>query len=106
MNSDNRIVQFDEKPMAAASHTISCGIYVIRRRQLIERIDRVQTFVTCTDLSDLAGAKQGAVYRVEKGELKRIWAAFGKKEKILSKWEKSGWSAGYPQFSTSCPQNP
>ena len=43
-----------------------------RRRQLIERIDRVQTFVTCTDLSDLAGAKQGAVYRVEKGELKRI----------------------------------
>ena len=43
-----------------------------RRRQLIERIDRVQTFVTCTDLSDLAGAKQGAVYRVEKGELKRM----------------------------------
>ena len=43
-----------------------------RRRQLIERIDRVQTFVTCTDLSDLAGAKQGAVYRVENGKLKRI----------------------------------
>lgn len=40
-----------------------------RRRQLIERIDRVQTFVTCTDLSDLAGAKQGAVYRVENGVL-------------------------------------
>ncbi len=40
-----------------------------RRRQLIERIDRVQTFVTCTDLSDLAGAKQGAVYYVEKGML-------------------------------------
>ena len=40
-----------------------------RRRQLIERIDRVQTFVTCTDISDLAGAKQGAVYRVENGVL-------------------------------------
>ena len=40
MNSDNRIVQFDEKPMAAASHTISCGIYVIRRRQLIELIEK------------------------------------------------------------------
>ena len=40
-----------------------------RRRQLIERIDRVQTFVTCTDLSDLAGARQGAVYRVENGVL-------------------------------------
>ena len=40
MNSDNRIVQFDEKPMAATSHTISCGIYVIRRRQLIELIEK------------------------------------------------------------------
>ena len=42
-----------------------------RRRQLIERIDRVQTFVTCTDISDLAGARQGAVYRVENGKLER-----------------------------------
>ena len=42
-----------------------------RRRQLIERIDRVQTFVTCTDLSDLAGARQGAVYRVDNGTLAR-----------------------------------
>lgn len=41
-----------------------------RRRQLIERIDRVQTFVTCTDVSDLAGARQGAVYHVENGALK------------------------------------
>ena len=41
-----------------------------RRRQLIERIDRVQTFVTCTDLSDLAGARQGAVYHVENGMLR------------------------------------
>ena len=41
-----------------------------RRRQLIERIDRVQTFVTCTDLSDLAGARQDAVYHVQAGELR------------------------------------
>ena len=40
-----------------------------RRRQLIERIDRVQTFVTCTDVSDLAGAKSSAIYRVENGRL-------------------------------------
>ncbi|MBP3656033.1 MAG: DNA replication/repair protein RecF [Clostridia bacterium] len=40
-----------------------------RRRQLIERIDRVQTFVTCTDLSDLAGARQDAVYYVRSGTL-------------------------------------
>ena len=41
-----------------------------RRRQLLERIDRVQTFVTCTDVSDLAGARQGAVYHVENGCLR------------------------------------
>lgn len=40
MDADGRIEQFDEKPMAATSHTISCGIYVARRRQLIELIER------------------------------------------------------------------
>ena len=40
MNGDNRITQFDEKPMVADSRLISCGIYIIRRRQLIEFIER------------------------------------------------------------------
>lgn len=40
VNSDGRIVQFEEKPMVAESRTISCGIYVVRRRQLIELIER------------------------------------------------------------------
>ncbi|MDO4475972.1 MAG: glucose-1-phosphate adenylyltransferase subunit GlgD [Lachnospiraceae bacterium] len=40
MDEDDRITQFDEKPMAASSNTISCGIYVIRRRQLIELIEK------------------------------------------------------------------
>ena len=40
MNDDCRIEQFEEKPMAAISSTISCGIYVVRRRQLIELIER------------------------------------------------------------------
>ena len=39
-NDDGRIVDFEEKPMVATSNTISCGIYVIRRRQLIELIER------------------------------------------------------------------
>ncbi len=39
-NDDGRIVEFEEKPMVAESRTISCGIYVIRRRQLIELIER------------------------------------------------------------------
>lgn len=39
-NDDGRIVEFEEKPMIASSNTVSCGIYVIRRRQLIELIER------------------------------------------------------------------
>lgn len=40
MNEDSRIVEFEEKPMVAQSNTISAGIYVLRRRQLIEMLER------------------------------------------------------------------
>lgn len=40
MNEESRIEEFEEKPLVAKSSTISCGIYVIRRRQLIEMIER------------------------------------------------------------------
>ena len=39
-NEDGRIVELEEKPMVATSNTVSCGIYIIRRRQLIELIER------------------------------------------------------------------
>ncbi len=40
MNEDMRIEEFDEKPMVSKSNVISTGIYVIRRRQLIEMIEK------------------------------------------------------------------
>lgn len=40
INDEGRIIDFEEKPMIADSHTISCGVYVIRRRQLIELLER------------------------------------------------------------------
>ena len=40
MTADGRIEEFDEKPMVSNSHTISTGIYVLRRRQLIEMIEK------------------------------------------------------------------
>ena len=40
MNEDSRIIDFEEKPMVASSNTISTGIYVIRRRILIELLER------------------------------------------------------------------
>ena len=36
---DNKIVNFDEKPIVAKSNKISCGIYIIRRRLLIDLIE-------------------------------------------------------------------
>jgi glucose-1-phosphate adenylyltransferase len=39
MDEDDRILEFEEKPLAARSNVISTGIYVIRRRQLIELLE-------------------------------------------------------------------
>ena len=40
MNEDCRIEEFEEKPMVSPYNTISAGIYIIRRRQLIELIEK------------------------------------------------------------------
>lgn len=40
MNENMRIEEFEEKPMVANSNTISTGIYILRRRQLIELVER------------------------------------------------------------------
>ncbi|MBD5544727.1 MAG: glucose-1-phosphate adenylyltransferase subunit GlgD [Lachnospiraceae bacterium] len=40
MNEESRIKEFEEKPIMAKSNTVSCGIYVVRRRQLIEMIEK------------------------------------------------------------------
>ena len=40
MNEDCRIEEFEEKPMVSNSNIVSTGIYVIRRRQLIELVER------------------------------------------------------------------
>ncbi|MCR5526488.1 MAG: glucose-1-phosphate adenylyltransferase subunit GlgD [Lachnospiraceae bacterium] len=40
MNEENRIIDFEEKPVVAKTSTVSCGIYIIRRRQLIELIEK------------------------------------------------------------------
>ncbi len=40
MDEEGRIQEFEEKPMVATSTKISTGIYVIRRRQLIELVEK------------------------------------------------------------------
>jgi len=43
----------------------------VRRRALIARLKGVQTMVSCTDMSDLAGADIGDIYWVSRGVLHR-----------------------------------
>ncbi|MBR0173760.1 MAG: glucose-1-phosphate adenylyltransferase subunit GlgD [Lachnospiraceae bacterium] len=40
LNDDGRIQEFEEKPVVATSRTVSCGIYLLRRRLLIELIEQ------------------------------------------------------------------
>ncbi len=40
LNEESRIEEFEEKPLCAKSDVISCGIYILRRRQLIEMIEK------------------------------------------------------------------
>ena len=40
MNEECRIEEYEEKPMVSSSNLVSTGIYVIRRRQLIEMVER------------------------------------------------------------------
>lgn len=40
MNEENRVEEIEEKPLQAKTNTVSCGIYVLRRRQLIEMIEK------------------------------------------------------------------
>lgn len=39
MDKEGRIVEFEEKPMVANSDTVSAGVYIIRRRTLIELLE-------------------------------------------------------------------
>ena len=43
-----------------------------RRRQLIARLEGIQTIVTCTDVEDLAGAQIGAAWRVSGAQIEKL----------------------------------
>lgn len=42
LDEEGRITEFIEKPLFAHSHLISCGIYVMRRRALIEMLEKCE----------------------------------------------------------------
>ena len=58
----------DEWPMLLLDDVMS-ELDPSRRRQLVRRLEGIQTFITCTDPEDLAGAGVGRVWRVAGGAL-------------------------------------
>lgn len=60
--------QLDEWPMLMLDDVMS-ELDPGRRRQLIGRLKGIQTFITCTDVDDLAGAEVGKMWRVKDGKL-------------------------------------
>ena len=60
--------QIGEWPMLMLDDVMS-ELDPTRRRQLVSRLQGIQTFITCTDRDDLAGAPVGRVWRVEGGKI-------------------------------------
>lgn len=73
MNEDFRIVDFEEKPIIASSNTISTGIYVIRRRQLIEILEKCAEENRFDFVSDVLVRHKG-VKRIFGYKLKDYWS--------------------------------
>ena len=61
----------DEWPMLMLDDVMS-ELDPSRRRQLVGRLSGIQTFITCTDENDLAGAEIGRAWRVKDGQLAPI----------------------------------
>ena len=72
-NDDGRILDFQEKPMMAESNTISCGIYIIRRRQLIELLERCAQEDRYDFVNDIL-VRYKNIKRIYAYELKTYWS--------------------------------
>lgn len=73
MNEDSRIIDFEEKPLLAQSNTVSAGVYVIRRRQLIEILEKSAEENRFDFVSDVL-VRYRNVKRIYGYKLKTYWS--------------------------------
>lgn len=73
MNEDFRIIDFEEKPLLAQSNTVSAGVYVIRRRQLIEILEKSAEENRFDFVSDIL-VRYRNVKRIYGYKLKTYWS--------------------------------
>lgn len=72
-DSDGRITEFDEKPLVSDSLVVSTGIYVIRRRQLIELIEKAAQEERHDFVKDIL-IRYKHVKRIYAYEMKDYWS--------------------------------
>lgn len=72
MNEESRIVEFEEKPLVAQSNTVSTGVYVIRRRQLIEMLEKAAEENRYDFVSDIL-VRYRSVKRIFGFKIKTYW---------------------------------
>ena len=112
MDADNRIIQFDEKPMAASSNMISCGIYVIRRRQLIELIERSveedrydfvkDVLIRCKDVKRICGYKMDGYW----SNIASVESYYQTNMDFLKKEVRDYFFREYPEVHSKVDDNP
>lgn len=73
MNEDSRIEEFEEKPVVAKSNTVSCGIYVVRRRLLIELIEKCREEDRYDFVKDIL-IRQKNLRRIYGYKMKEYWS--------------------------------
>lgn len=73
VNNDGRIIDFEEKPIVVPSHVVSTGVYVIRRRQLIEMIEKSMEEERFDFVKDILVRYKG-LKKIYSYEMKGYWS--------------------------------
>ncbi|MFI3202285.1 MAG: glucose-1-phosphate adenylyltransferase subunit GlgD [Eubacteriales bacterium] len=83
MNEESRVVHFEEKPIVAKSSSVSCGIYIIRRRLLIELIEQAAKENRFDFVSDIL-IRYKDVKRIYGYKMQDYWRNIGSIEDYFS----------------------
>jgi len=78
-DEDDNIIDFEEKPLVAGTNTVSIGVYVIRRRQLIELLETCANEGRNDFVRDILVRYKG-VKRIYGYKMDSYWRNIGTKE--------------------------
>ncbi len=73
IDREGRVVEFEEKPIVSKSNMVSTGVYIIRRRQLIEFLERAQEEERYDFVQDIL-IRYKDVKRIYAYELNEYWS--------------------------------